>query len=104
MGLIGHGTLRIAVMSFSDNVPDQNQMDKMKTIIDEAMDQGALGLSTGLIYAPGIFARTPELVELSRVVANKSGFYASHIRNEAEDGLAAIDEAISIGEQAKIPI
>jgi len=104
MGLIGHGTLRIAVMGFSDNVPDQNQMNKMKTIIDEAMDQGALGLSTGLIYAPGIFARTPELVELSRVVAKKGGFYASHMRNEAEEVLAAIDEAILIGEQAKIPV
>ncbi len=68
------------------------------------MDQGALGLSTGLIYAPGIFARTPELVELSRVVAKKGGFYASHMRNEAEEVLAAIDEAILIGEQAKIPV
>ena len=104
MGLIGHGTLRIAVMGFSDKVPDQNQMDKMKTIMEEAMDQGALGLSTGLIYAPGIFARTPELVELSRVVAKKGGYYASHMRNEAEEVLAAIDEAISIGEQAKIPV
>lgn len=104
MGLIGHGTLRIAVMGFSDNIPNQKQMEKMKTLMDEAMDQGALGLSTGLIYAPGIFARTPELVEISRVVAKKGGFYASHMRNEAEEVLSAIDEAIAIGEQAKIPV
>lgn len=104
MGLIGHGTLRMAVMGFSDNIPDQNQMAKMKTLMDEAMDQGASGLSTGLIYAPGLFAKTPELVELSRVVAKRGGFYASHIRNEAEKILASIDEAVAIGSQAKIPV
>lgn len=104
MGLIGHGNLRIAVMGFSDAIPNLNQMDKMKAIMDEAMDQGALGMSTGLIYAPGIFAKTHEIVTLSRVVAQKGGFYASHMRNEAEEVLAAIDETISIGEQAKIPV
>ena len=104
MGLIGHGTLRMAVMGLSDNIPDQNQMEKMKTLMDEAMEQGALGVSTGLIYAPGIFAKTPELIELSRIVAKKGGFYASHIRNEAEAILASIDEAITIGKQAKIPV
>ncbi len=104
MGLTGHGTLRIAAMGFSDNIPDQNQMNKMKTLMDEAMDQGSLGISTGLIYAPGIFARTPELIELSRVAAKKGGFYATHLRNEAEEVLAAIDEAIAIGEEAGIPV
>ncbi len=104
MGLIGHGTLRVAVMGFLENIPNQSQMDKMKSLMNEAMDHGALGMSTGLIYAPGIFAKTPELVELSRVVAKKGGFYASHMRNEAEDILAAIDEAITIGEQAGVPV
>lgn len=104
MGLIGHGTLRIAAMGFSDTIPNPEQMKKMKTMMDQAMDQGALGLSTGLIYAPGIFAKTTELIEISRVVAKKGGFYASHIRNEAEEVLAAISEAIAIGEQAKIPV
>lgn len=104
MGLIGHGTLRIAAMGFSNKVPDTNQMEHMKTLLDVAMDQGALGMSTGLIYAPGIFAGTPELVELSRVVAKRGGFYASHMRNEAEDVLAAIDEVITIGEQARVPV
>ena len=104
MGLVGHGTIRFAAMGFSDKIPSQSQMKKMKTLLDEAMDQGAVGMSTGLIYAPGIFAKIPELIELSRVVANKGGFYASHIRNEAEEVLAAIDEAITIGEQTGIPI
>ncbi len=104
MGLIGHGTLRMAVMGLSDNIPDQNQMEKMKILMDEAMEQGALGMSTGLIYAPGIFARTSELLELSRVVAKKGGFYASHMRNEAEEILASIDEVVTIGKQAKIPV
>ena len=104
MGLIGHGTLRIAAMGFSDKIPDTGQMEHMKTLLDAAMDQGALGMSTGLIYAPGIFAKTPELVELSRVVAKRGGFYASHMRNEAEGVLAAIDEVITIGEHARIPV
>ena len=104
MGLIGHGTLRIAVMGFSDTIPTEDQMGKMKTRINAAMDQGALGMSTGLIYAPGIFAGTPELVELCRVVSKKGGYYASHMRNEAEEILTAMDEAVFIGEQAKIPV
>ena len=104
MGLVGHGTIRFAAMGFSDKTPNQSQMEKMKKLLGEAMDQGAIGMSTGLIYAPGIFAQLPELIELSRVVAQKGGFYASHIRNEAEEVLTAIDEAITIGEQAGIPI
>ncbi len=104
MGLVGHGTLRIAAMGFSDIRPDADQMAHMKTLLDLAMDQGAVGMSTGLIYAPGIFAKTPELIELSHVVAKRGGFYASHIRNEAEAVLAAIDEVITIGEQAGIPV
>ena len=104
MGLLGHGTLRIAAMGFSDTAPNPKQMEKMKTMMDQAMNQGALGLSTGLIYAPGIFAKTDELVEISRVAAKKGGFYASHLRNEAEEILAAIGEAIAIGEQADIPV
>ena len=104
MGLVGHGTIRFAAMGFSDKKPDQSQMGKMKNLLGEAMDQGAIGMSTGLIYAPGIFAQLPELIELCRVVASKGGFYASHIRNEAEEVLAAIDEAITIGKHAEIPI
>ncbi len=104
MGLIGHGTLRMAVMGFSENIPDKRQMETMKFLMEEAMNQGASGMSTGLIYAPGIFAKIPELVELCRVVAKKGGFYASHMRNEAEEILAAIDEAISIGEQSGVPV
>jgi len=104
MGLVGHGTIRFAVMGFSDKTPSQSQMEEMKTLLGEAMDQGAVGMSTGLIYAPGIFAKTPELIQLAHVVAQKGGFYASHIRNEAEDVLTAIDEAITIGEQTGIPL
>jgi len=104
MGFVGHGTLRIAAMGFSEKVPDAGQMEQMKSLLGSAMDQGALGMSTGLIYAPGIFAKTPELVELSRVVAERDGLYASHIRNEAEEVLAAIDEVIAIGEQAQVVV
>ena len=104
MGLIGHGTLRIAVMGLSGKDPDAVQMEEMKSLLGTAMDQGAVGMSTGLIYAPGIFAKTAELVELSRVVAKRGGLYVSHTRNEAEEVLAAIDEVIAIGEQAQIAV
>ncbi len=104
MGFVGHGTLRIAAMELSDKVPDTRQMEQMKSLLSSAMDQGALGMSTGLIYAPGIFSKTPELIELSRIVAEKGGFYATHIRNEAEEVLTAIDEVITIGEQAGVPV
>lgn len=104
MGLIGHGTLRIAAMGLSDKLPNSKQMEQMKRLLGIAMDQGALGMSTGLIYAPGIFAKTPELIELSRVVASRDGLYVSHTRNEAEDVLTAIDEVIAIGEQAQIAV
>ena len=104
IGLIGHGTLRIAVMGFSDKDPDARQMEQMKKLLGSALDQGALGMSTGLIYAPGIFAKTQELVELSHVIAERGGLYTSHMRNEAEEVLAAIDEVITIGEQAQVAV
>jgi N-acyl-D-amino-acid deacylase len=72
----------------------------MKELLEEGMDAGAIGMSSGLIYPPGAFAQTPELVELAKVVAPHDGIYTSHIRNEGDRLLEAVDEAISIGEQA----
>ena len=104
MALVGHGMLRIAAMGFSNKIPDDAQISHMKRMLADAMDQGAIGMSTGLIYAPGIFAETEELLSLSKVVGEKGGFYASHIRNEAEGVLAAIDEVIRIGIEANVPV
>lgn len=99
---VGHGTARIAVMGFSDAAPNADQLAQMKRLIDEAMDQGAWGLSTGLIYPPGVFARTAEIVELSRGVAARGGLYFSHIRGESATLLDAIGEVITIARAANI--
>ena len=102
--LIGHGTLRLAAMGYAARRPEPDELNHMKGLLAAAMDQGAAGLSTGLIYAPGIFADTAELVELARVVAARGGFYASHMRNEAEGILDAINEVIAVGRGARIPL
>ncbi len=104
MGLVGHGLLRIAAMGFSDQTPTYGQLDHMKNLLARSMEEGAMGMSTGLIYAPGIFAKTEELIALSTIIGEKGGFYASHIRNEAEGVLAAIDEVIRIGREARVPV
>jgi N-acyl-D-amino-acid deacylase len=76
----------------------------MEALVEAAMQQGALGLSTSLIYPPGAYARTPELVALARVAARHGGVYASHIRDEANNQMAALEEAITIGREAGIPV
>jgi N-acyl-D-aspartate/D-glutamate deacylase len=80
-GLVGHGTLRLTAMGPSDGTPTADQMARMKFLLAQSMDEGAAGLSTGLIYAPGCFADTRELIELAGVAGRKGGYYASHIRN-----------------------
>ncbi|HEX5725425.1 MAG TPA: D-aminoacylase [Longimicrobiaceae bacterium] len=94
------GSVRRYVMGDVDRVPTPAELERMKALVAEAMRQGALGLSTGLIYAPASYARTEELVELTRVAAAHGGGYASHIRSEGDQLVAAIEEAIRIGEEA----
>jgi N-acyl-D-amino-acid deacylase len=102
--LVGHGALRIAVMGFDDRAPTPAEMARMKEMLAEAMEAGAFGMSTGLVYPPGCFARTEEIVELCRVVARYGGLYASHIRGERETILEAVVEAIHIGRAAGVPV
>ncbi len=102
--LVGHGTLRMSAMGFVGEAPGRDAMDAMKSMLAGAMEAGAFGLSSGLIYTPGSYARTPELVELARVVAAYRGIYASHIRGENDTLFDAVDEAIEIGEAAGIPV
>jgi N-acyl-D-aspartate/D-glutamate deacylase len=102
--LLGHGTLRIAVLGVEDRDPSSVELDKMKQLIVEAMNAGALGMSTGLIYPPGVYTKTPELVELAKIVANYGGIYASHIRGEGHTLINAVKEAVTIGETAHIAI
>jgi N-acyl-D-amino-acid deacylase len=101
--LVGHSTLRAGNMDdWHDLKPDQ--MEMMKKDLSEAMDEGALGLSTGLIYAPGCFAEMDEIVELVKIVAEKGGVYASHIRNERDKVEEAVEEALTIGKKANIRV
>lgn len=102
--LAGHNTIRIATMGLERGPPDDTQLAVMKKHVREAMDAGALGLSTGLIYLPGAFSQTEELIELARVVAEYGGLYVSHIRNEGAGLLDAVSEAIRIGEEAGVPV
>ena len=102
--LAGHCALRISVMGLEDRLPSASELERMKELLSEAMRSGAFGLSTGLVYPPGCFSNTQELVALSRVVSQYHGLYASHIRGERETILDAIAEAIFIGKEANIPV
>jgi N-acyl-D-amino-acid deacylase len=101
--LIGHGTLRLAVMGFARRAPSAKELGRMRSLMESAMADGACGLSTGLIYAPGSYAETPEIVEIARGAA-RAGFYASHIRGEGSTLLEAVGEAISVGSGASLPV
>ncbi|MEM2841923.1 MAG: D-aminoacylase [Thermoproteota archaeon] len=102
--LVGHGSVRIAVMGMEARPPTYEELGIMKMLVAEAMEAGAFGMSTGLIYPPGIFSTTDEIVELCRVVAKYDGVYVSHIRGEGENLLDAVWEAIVIGERAMVPV
>ena len=102
--LVGHGTLRIAAMGFARRAPSDGELGRMKRLAAESLEGGAWGISTGLIYAPGSFAETSEIVELARIVARQRGFYASHVRGEGANLLNAISEAVRIGREAGLPV
>lgn len=102
--LAGHAALRIAVMGNDAREPSPAELDRMKELLAEAMEAGACGMSTGLVYPPGCFAQTAEIVSLCRVVARRHGLYASHIRGERETILEAVAEAIHIGREAGVPV
>jgi len=98
--LVGHNAVRTAVIGWDERAPTASELETMRALTDEAMRAGAYGLSTGLVYPPGCFADTDEIVELAKVVARHGGMYASHIRGERETILDAIAEAIEIGRRS----
>jgi N-acyl-D-amino-acid deacylase len=100
---VGATTVRECVVGFDDRSPSPTELDKMRTLVDRAMAEGALGVGTALIYAPGSYARTDELVALCEVAARHGGMYISHIRSEGDRLLEAVDELIEIARRAKIP-
>jgi N-acyl-D-amino-acid deacylase len=101
--LVGQGTLRIAAMGFARRPASERELALMQRLLGQAIEDGAWGLSTGLIYPPGSFATTDEIVAVARG-ARRRGLYASHIRGEGATLLAAVDEAISIGREADLPV
>jgi N-acyl-D-aspartate/D-glutamate deacylase len=101
--LVGHGALRQEAMDLADRAPTDDELGRMVRQTAEAMEAGAVGLSTGLIYVPGLYSRTDEVVALAEAVAPFNGIYASHIRGEGRDLFAAVAEAIEIGRRAGVP-
>jgi N-acyl-D-amino-acid deacylase len=102
--LIGHGALRAAVMGYEQRAPTAAELERMKALMQESMEQGAFGLSTGLVYVPGTYAQTDEIIEIAKVAARYGGLYATHMRNEGERLFEAFDEAIQIGRRAELPV
>jgi len=101
---VGQGTLRACVLGYTRRPPTPDELTQMQRLLAQAMDAGAWGVSTGLIYPPSSFAETEELVALSRIAAERGGVYTSHIRNEGDRLLQAVDEALTIGERAQIRV
>lgn len=102
--LVGHNDIRKAVMGRANRDATPQEMQQMDQLVDQAMKDGAVGLSTGLIYIPGTYTKTPEIVELAKIAAKYNGVYASHMRDEGDSVTQAIEEALTIGREAKIPV
>jgi N-acyl-D-amino-acid deacylase len=100
--LVGHGTIRIAVIGFENRAPTGSELAAMKRLTAEAMRAGAFGLSSGLIYVPANYAGTDEVIELARIAGQFKGIYTTHMRNEGDQQMVAIDETLRIAAEAGI--
>ena len=100
---VGATSVRIHEMGFSHRVPSVEEMKRMKALVQEAMEEGAMGLGTSLIYPPAVYASTEELIELAKVASGYGGMYITHMRSEGDFILSAIDETIRISREANIP-
>lgn len=102
--LVGQGTIRGAVMGFNDRPPSENELERMKSMVAENIEGGALGLSTGLEYAPGSYAKNDEIEELCRVAARYGGVYATHMRDEGDRLLESLDESIDAAKKTGVSL
>jgi N-acyl-D-amino-acid deacylase len=102
--LIGHGSLRHGAMGLDQRAPTEAELGRMRAWVREGVEAGAVGLSTGLIYEPGRYARTDEVIALARALGPDGGLYATHMRSEADGLLDAVAEAIRIGEEGGVPV
>jgi N-acyl-D-amino-acid deacylase len=100
---VGATTVRIYVLGYEDRPPTPEELDRMRGLVRHAMEEGALGVGSSLIYAPAFYAKTDELIELCKVAAASGGTYISHMRSEGNRLLEAVDELITIAREAKIP-
>lgn len=101
---VGAAQVREAVLGSVNRAPSPEELQKMKDLVAQAMQQGAFGISTALIYPPGHYAKTDELVELAKVVGQYGGIYATHMRSEGRFEVRAIDETLQIGHEARVPV
>jgi N-acyl-D-amino-acid deacylase len=101
---IGHNDVREAAMGMANRAPTNDELNKMKMLVDKAMQDGAVGFSTGLIYTPGTYAKTDEIIALSKIAATYNGVYTTHMRNESDSVTFAIDEALNIAKAANISL
>src|SRR5579859_2416030 len=100
---VGSGQVRLDVMGNVNRAPAAGELEQMEALVDQSMRDGAIGIASGLIYAPNMFAKTDELIELSKVAARYGGLYTTHIRGEGSNSVEAIKEAIEIAEKAGLP-
>lgn len=101
---VGATQVRQYVLRDEDRAPTGPELDEMRKLVAQAMEDGAVGLSTSLVYAPAFYAKIAELIELAKVAARYGGVYATHMRNESNSIMPALDEAIRIGTEANIPV
>lgn len=101
---VGHNTIRRRVMGEDNRDPSEEELDRMKDLVEQEMQAGAIGLSTGLEYIPGRFSETEEIVELARMIHPYDGVYATHLRDQGEKIREAIEEAVRVGREAKVKV
>jgi N-acyl-D-amino-acid deacylase len=102
--LVGHNSVRRNVMGLDDRAPTAQELEQMRSLVDQAMQDGAVGFSTGLLYVPGTYATTEEVISLAEVASRHGGVYASHIRDQGERLHESIDEAVRVGREANMPV
>lgn len=102
--LVGHGALRLAVVGFAERAVTERELARMERLLDASLRAGAHGMSSGLVYPPGCFASTEELLRLCKVVARHQGIYTTHVRGERETILNAVAEALELGRAAGVPV
>ena len=102
--LVGQGTIRGAAMGFNDRPPSQEELEKMKKMVAENIEQGAVGLSSGLEYTPGSYAKADEITELCRIAAQNGGVYATHMRDEGDELIESLDESIEAARKTGVSL